>query len=306
MIRAFGAEKEQFLLDVERTQERARRAQMQISSGFRINTVSDAPGEIVEVLSLQVELARATQARLNLERTKTDVDTNEATLRNAIEILEQVGVLAARGAGTQPSASERQLLADRIQDWHSELVRIANSHHSGRYQFAGDLDQQAPYQLDWTQPAGVVRLQDPSNSRMIEDAAGNRYAVSRRAQDIFDLRASDGSFQPGNVFQAVYSLAQALDANDTAGVDTAIGLVKQASDHLNAQLSFYGMTQNRLKDSIDEAHAIEVRVTKNLSERRDADLPAAILELNQAEMSLQASMGAQSRLPRTSLFDYLA
>jgi flagellar hook-associated protein 3 FlgL len=305
MIRAFGSDKDQFLLSLERIQDRAAKAQRQIGSGLRVEKPSDAPHQLVDILQLQLEIAQADQRLTNLQRATSEVDTNEAAMRNAVKILQDVTVVGAQGADSHASAAERKLLAERVREWHGELVRIANLHHSGRYQFSGDQDGVAPYANDWNQPSGVVRTHNSPDTRVVEDAGGNRYSISGRAQDIFDLRDSSDNPAAGNVFQAVHALSVALDANDPDAASSAMAMLDAASKHLNEQLSTFGVAQNRLEASVNQAQQIKLRATTELAKRREADIPAAIMELTQASTNLEAALSAQARLPRTTLFDYL-
>jgi flagellin-like hook-associated protein FlgL len=45
-------------------------------------------------------------------------------------------------------------------------------------------------------------------------------------------------------------------------------------------------------------------LTIELGDKRDADLAAAIVELQQSVAQEEAALGARAQLPRTSLFDY--
>jgi flagellar hook-associated protein 3 FlgL len=305
MIRSFGSYNERFLLDLQRIEARAQRAQTQISSGFKINTPSDAPDQVVGIIQLQLEIARAAQAKTNLQRVQTEVNNNEAALGTAVQLLQDVIVAGAQGVDDSATPEERSVLATRVREWHSELVRLANLNYNGRYQFAGDLDQSAPYEVDWSQPGGVVWLHNAPNTRLIEDAEGNRFSVSTRAQDIFDVRDAADVVAPGNVFSALYELATALEGGDTDAMSTALQSVREAFDHVNQHQAIYGTAQNRIDEAIDRASKKEVREKAELAKRRDADLPAAILELAQSKTNLEAALGAKSNVPRTSLFDYL-
>ncbi len=305
MIRGYGAEKDRFLLHLDRIQERAAQAQRQITSGYRVEKPSDAPDQVSEILSLHVRIATSTQKLKNLELAKSEVDRSEAALRQAAQMMQDITVAGTQGVSATASPEERKVVAQRIREWHSELVRIANLDYNGRYQFGGDRDDIAPYSVDWTQPGGIVRAHNDSDTRMIEDAAGNRFSISRRAQDIFDLRGPADEFAAGNVFNAVYELAMALDNNDQQGAITALGFVKGSGVHLNNELATYGVAQNRVKTAVDQARQANLNATTKLAGMREADVPAAILELTQANINLEAALGAQANTSRRTLFDYL-
>jgi flagellar hook-associated protein 3 FlgL len=305
MIRGVDSSTERFLSSLQRNQERSARAQRQITSGYRVEKPSDAPGDLPNIVGLQSRLVSVTQCLANLNLAKSEVDRNEAVLRQAVQIVQDLTVAAVQGVNATAGPEERALVAARIREWHSGLVRIANQDYNGRYDFGGDRDDVAPYAVDWQQPGGVVRAHNQPDTRQIEDAAGNRYSISRRAQDIFDLRDSADNAASGNVFHAVHAVATALEANDPGAAMDAIGQLKAAAGHLNHQLSAYGSLQNRVRDSIDQAKQAELRATARLAELRESDLPAAALELAQANTGLEAALNAQARVSRRTLFDYL-
>jgi flagellar hook-associated protein 3 FlgL len=257
------------------------------------------------IVGLQSRLVSVTQCLANLNLAKSEVDRNEAVLRQAVQIVQDLTVAAVQGVNATAGPEERALVASRIREWHSGLVRIANQDYNGRYDFGGDRDDVAPYAVDWQQPGGVVRAHNQPDTRQIEDAAGHRYSISRRAQDIFDVRDSADNAASGNVFHAVHAVATALEANDPGAAMDAIGQLKAAAGHLNHQLSAYGSLQNRVRDSIDQAKQAELRATARLAELRESDLPAAALELAQANTGLEAALNAQARVSRRTLFDYL-
>jgi flagellar hook-associated protein 3 FlgL len=305
MIRGVDSSNERFLSSLQRNQERSAKAQRQITSGYRVEKPSDAPSDLPNIVALQSRLASVTQCLANLNLAQSEVDRNEAVLRQAVQIVQDITVAAVQGVSATAGPEERALVAGRIREWHSALVRIANQDYNGRYDFGGDRDDVAPYAVDWQQPGGVIRAHNAPDTRQIQDAAGNRYSISRRAQDIFDLRGPGDNAAAGNVFRAVHTVATALEANDPGAAMDAIGLVKAAAGHLNQQLSAYGLLQNRVRDSLNHAKQAELRVTARLAAIRETDLPAAALELAQANTGLEAALSAQARVSRRNLFDYL-
>src|SRR5215208_3854783 len=110
MIRSFGSYNERFLLDLERIQNRAARAQTQISSGFKLNTPSDAPDQVVGMVQMQLEIARAAQTKTNLERVQSEVNNNEAALGTSVKILQDVIVAGAQGADDGATPAARAML----------------------------------------------------------------------------------------------------------------------------------------------------------------------------------------------------
>ena len=101
------------------------------------------------------------------------------------------------------------------------------------------------------------------------------------------------------------SLRVALANNSPADIDTALSDLRQASDHLNRSLAFYGAVQGRLEDATNFAADYDVQLKTEMSQKQDADTAAAALELSQGSTQLQAALTMRANLPRTSLFDFL-
>jgi len=92
MLRGPHAASEKFLNDLAAINNRMNRAQREITSGRRINAASDSPDEISYLLSLRSELGRTEQVQSNLSRVRTEVDSAEQALGNAVVVLDRIQV----------------------------------------------------------------------------------------------------------------------------------------------------------------------------------------------------------------------
>jgi flagellin-like hook-associated protein FlgL len=125
--------------------------------------------------------------------------------------------------------------------------------------------------------------------------------VSHSAQEIFD--SADPTT---NIFAALNTARDALNANDDAAIHTAMDGFAKTATYLNSQLSFYGTVQNRIAEATDFGQTFQTQLGTQISGLEDADLTQSILELNQSQTQQQAALQARGRLPRTTLFDFLA
>jgi len=301
MISSVDAATSQFLSGLNQIQQRAERAQRQLTTGLRINTVSDDPNQIASLIQTQAELARTQQLDANLGRVKTEVDTAETGLQSAVSLMDRAMTLGSEGESNTNSAQQRQDIAGELGSVLQQLVSISQTSVEGRYIFSGDSDQQTPYTIDLTQTNPISAYAGSAATRQIELPDGSLVSVSKTAQDIFD---SPDATQ--NVFQAVNNLRTALLNNDQAGIDAALPNVQSAGAFLNAQLAFYGTVQNRIASGQSYGSSYETSLTAQISGIRDADATEAITDLVQAQTQEQAALTSRAKLPTTSLFDYLA
>lgn len=303
MIRGLDSQAELFLANMKRIEQRQQRVQAELSSGLRVSKPSDAPDRVMNILQLRSEISRATVIGDNLIRATADVDSAEAAVRNAVQLVERARVLAAQGAtGTAP---DRGAMAIEAKQLHEQLVNLTFTASEGRLVFSGDLPTDRLYAADWSQPGGITRLETAANTRQLEDINGSRFSISRTAHEVFDARDSGGVATDENVFNAVYSLGKALEADDRDAVEDAAGLLVKALDHLGRQTTFYGHAQNRVDFAVDLNKTSIIARQKELGVAQDADIAEALVELNLAKVHQQAALSGQSQMPRASLFDYL-
>jgi flagellar hook-associated protein 3 FlgL len=300
MIRALNVSNERFLSHLSQIQKRLEAAQRQISSGRKLSTPSDDPDHVSAVLQARADLEQVRQIQKDLSRVKAEVDTAEQALQQTALLLDRVQTLGAQGINGTQTAATRGMIAVELEVIFGQLVNIARSSVDGRYIFSGDSDQVPPYTVDLTQPNGVSAYAGSAATRQTRHPSGTTFSIARTAQDIFD------SGNPGSsIFAAVNSLRAALQNNDEASMAAAIGNVNGAANHLNQVLASYGSGQNQVQEALNVSSNLEVTLQSELSVIQDADLAAAILELQQGQTAQEAALTSRAQLPRGSLFDYL-
>jgi flagellar hook-associated protein 3 FlgL len=173
MVKGLDGATTRFLNDLGRIQARQQRAQGMVSSGIRVMRSSDAPDRVIDILQLRSDINRAEAIGVNLDRCASEVDTAEAAIRVAVQIVERARVLAAQGASD--TATDRPGMAIEARELHEQLVNLTRTSAEGRRVFSGDLDQTVLYASDWTQPAGITRLATANNTRQLEDVDGSRF-----------------------------------------------------------------------------------------------------------------------------------
>jgi flagellar hook-associated protein 3 FlgL len=309
MISSVDPSAAQFLADMALIQNRADRAQRQLSSGLKFTNASDAPDQVGDILQLRADLNRNSQVSSNLSSVKTTVDTAEQTLETVVTIVERAGVLAAQGATGAQTAQSRLAIAQEVRSIHQQLVGLSNTQVGARFVFGGDADQTAPYALDTVSPdagGGVVQSTTAQATRRIQDPLGDTFGVDRTAQQIFDHQNPAGTPAADNVFAAVNQLRVALEANDTTGIQNSMDSLAHAGDYLNQQIGFYGAVQNRISAATDLSQKMALNFQTALSGKQDADLTQSILEINQTRIQEQAAFTARAQTRKTSLFDFMA
>lgn len=301
MISSLNPNTQQFLNDLNQISDSMQQAQNQVTTGLKVSQVSDQPDIISTLLSTRASLSTSQQISSNLGQIKTEVDSGEQALQSAVTLFDQVQTLGASGVTSTSTAATNATLAQQAGGVLQEMVGLADTNEGGRYIFAGDSDQQEPYTVDLTQTPPVSAYQGSAATRVAQHPDGSTFAVSLTAQTIFD--SSDPTT---NVFSAITNLQTALANNDTTAIEAANAGLSKIGDYLNQQLAFYGNVQDKVAQATDYASTQQTQLQTQIASLQDADLTSSILTLNQDQTQEQAALQSEARIPRTTLFDFLA
>ena len=306
MLPFLSGPNQQFLSDLQRINSEMTDVSKQLSSGLRVSSVADDPAAVESIMLNQSRIAQLTQTQTNLNNLKPELETGDTVLQRAMQQVESAISIASESTSPLQNPSSLQQLTIQVQGILENLVNLSATSSGGRYIFSGDLDQQALYTLDPTQPTGVRQLATATNTRGITDANGVQIWLGKTASEIFDARDSSNNPATDNVFAAVNSLLLGLQNNDKVATEASIANLKAADSHLNEELGYYGIGQARVNDTLTTISSSLVSVQTDQSSLRDADMASAAVELQQLTVQQQAALSAKAKIGGTNLFDFLA
>jgi len=300
MISNLSPTDQSFLTGLAQIQQSLQTAETQVTTGLKINNVSDDPSEIADIWQTQAELGQTQQINTNMTQVSTEVNTAESSLESAVTLVERAETLGTEGATATADATSREDLAGELGSILQELVATANTQVAGRYIFAGDTDQTQPYSIDLTQSSPISAYQGSSSTRQVQSPDGTTFSIALTAQQIFDSANSQD-----NVFSSINNLMQGLISNNSAAITSSLTDVQTADTYLNQQLAFYGTVQDRVTDAQTFGQNYTVQLQSQLSGIQDANAAASITEMTQASTQLQAALQSEAQLPKSTLFDFL-
>jgi flagellar hook-associated protein 3 FlgL len=302
-----GASNQQYLSAIQATQTQLDQAQEQLSSGYRLQQVSDDPSSIAGIYDLQTQIAFNQQVQTNLTGAQGELSAADTALQSSIQAVESAVSIATQGASSTSTPQEQANLAVEAQGIQQTLVSLSQTQVNGSYIFSGDQSTQPSYALDPTQPEGVQQLLTPTNTRVIQDVNGTAISTTLTATQIFDAQDSSGNPLPGNVFAAINSLVTALQNNNQAGISAAADSLNSANQYLNTQLAFYGEAEDRVSSATTLAQQFLVQEQSSLGQLQDTNVPQEALELTQAQTQQQAALSVEAKIQQEpNLFSLLA
>mgnify|MGYP003332773222 FL=1 len=234
---------ERYLTSLNAIGDRMQNAQREITSGKRVNTVSDSPDQVSTLLQTRASLATAAQIQSNLGRFKLETDAGEQALQAATQLMDRVQSLGTQAATSTQTPDGFAAIGQELGSILEQMGGLAATSVGGRYIFSGDRDGTKPYSIDLTQANPVSLYFGSAATRVAQHPNGNTFSVSQTAQQIFDGGGTS------NVFQSIVALRDAALANDSTAAATAVGNLAFAASHLNDSLAYYGSVQNQIADT---------------------------------------------------------
>ncbi|MGC8668632.1 MAG: flagellar hook-associated protein FlgL [Chthonomonadales bacterium] len=287
---------ERSLYDMEAAADRLTRVQEQISSGKQLNRPSDNPAHVGQDLSLRAAQSSIRQFQSNITSARAFVGTADNALSQVTTLLRQARQLAVQGATDTLDPTARQGLADQVTSILKQIASIGNTQLGDRYVFAGRRTTTPPFQATGNQVTYVGGTASSGDGAInVEIAPG----------EVMQINATgDQAFQ--GIFAALGQLADhlatgqvsVLSREDLAAIDGAIA-------NVNGVRAVFGVNVQRLdqtKARLDDASAA---MTALQSKIEDADIPQAVVALNEAQNAYQAALAATARGFQQSLLDFL-
>jgi flagellar hook-associated protein 3 FlgL len=295
-----------FLAGVNTVEQQITTATQQITSGLKISAPSDDPAQIDDLLQLRADEQLNTQIGSNLTMANSVASAADSAIGGAIQVVDTAIQIATQAANSLTGENTDSSLALQVQGLLSQMVNYSQTQVQGQYIFSGDQPDSPYYQLDLAAPQGVDQLLTTGATQQIQDPAGGSFAVSQTAQTIFGDQNPDGTPAADNVFAALNNLNNALQSNSTAGVQSALQDLQQASTHLNDMQSFYGVVEDRIQAATTYSSSRDTELETQVGSIQDADVTSDAMLLSQANTQLQAAFQAEAQIPKSTLFNYLS
>jgi flagellar hook-associated protein 3 FlgL len=271
------------------------RALQQVSTGQKLNSLSDNPSGAATLVNLRTQSDANTQYLQNITSLTGSLNVADSALSSVVEALTAAQSVGVAGGGATLNDLNRQALAQQIQGIQQQIMGLANTSYNGHYIFSGTATTTRPYEADSSAASGVAYNGD-SSSNSVEISQGQAMPVNLPGSQLF-------SSATASVFQSLQDLSNALNTN--GDITGATKEVQNALTYVSTQQTFYGNAVDRLNNSQTFLTQEQMQLTKAESATLEADMASAVTDLVHAETVRQALVQAGGKVSQTNLFDYL-
>jgi len=279
-----------------------------VSSGKRINKLSDDPVGLVNVLNMRSSMANVQQLERNISMGKAWLQAGETALTQVHEILSDVKALCVEMANDSKGASERANAAVEVDGQLRQILALANTQVGGRYIFAGTNTSTTPFRFDDEDSPSQVFYDGNDTAFSIRIGRGIEVEVGRDGEEVFgdnNFDWSDPDAGSNNIFKTLMDLKSALQNNDRAGIQGAMDKLDMHMELVSNAISDIGIKVSQLEVKDNIIQDLKLNYQSRMSEIEDADIAEAIMDLTAKQTAYKAALASSSKVMQLSLVDYL-
>lgn len=276
--------------NVENSLDALTQLQNRLSTGKRIQTLSDDPSGASLSLSLRGALVDNAQYQRDADQARAFLTAGENALGGATDLVRQARQIALQGANSTQTPAGFAALAQQVDGLISQVTRVANSAVHGKFLFSGTQTRTEPFLAN--DPAHVYQ----GNAGTVAATVGPGDSVTLN---------TPGSQVFAPIFSALETLKTDLAAGNVAAVSAGITTLDGALDSVSTQRASVGAQINTVDAVKQRLGRAQGEYQAALSDAEDVDLAQTYVQLQSAQNVYQASLATTARAYQHSLADYL-
>lgn len=278
--------------EVEGTSNAYTNAQQAVTTGLRINQLSDDPAGAATAVSINSLMAQIEQYNSNMAEGQNFLNTTDSALSQAANLVNSAYQLAVSGATSTNDQSARNAMASQIGDLQASLVRLANTQMpDGQYVFAGQNTSVQPFSVS----SGKLNYAGDGGSVTVATGPSQTLAVNTPGSPLFTeiyakLQALREDLAGGNLSK--------ISSQDIPAMQGEVSNVNQIRGSIGAQV------QAITSQTQDNAQRL-TELNKSVSGITNVDMAAAIITMTQAQTAYQAALMVTAQANKLSLLNFI-
>jgi len=275
MINAVGNRMTREIARQQKLADQIERTQIQISSGKRLQRMSDDPVSARRIETIGTTQASMTAWKANINSASALVAQADGVMKSVSNLMTRARELALAAANDSANPADRAAIAAELGTIADEIDSLAATRDSnGEPVFA----------------SGTARVM-----RFDGDIS---FAPVPAAADVFVIAGNSLS-------TGIRDAASAVAAGNKPAMGTALTSLETAIGHVADRHAALGLSGGRLDRIGDGLAARGITLKDERSSVEDTDLSIAIAELNAQDLTLGAAQAAFAKINRQTLFDIL-
>jgi flagellar hook-associated protein 3 FlgL len=290
--------------NIDRQMRNIAQNQLDISSGKKLSTLSENPGDLGRAMALKTSLDKQEQYKSNIDNAIAWMSQTETALADSAELVLSARDLALEAGNSGVEESEMKEMADEISLITDQIVTNANTVLGRTYIFAG-------YQTENT----FVDY-NSENGQLIEGTNPQMYyhgddsgTVNKEIADgvIMQVNVSGKVFVNGedNIFKNLMDLKSALESGDKDKVSGLLDKLNQNHNNLVQERTGVGSKIKRLESMQEQIDNQSLNMQTFLEDLQGVDTFGTTIQLAENQMAYQASLAVSAKIMQINILEYL-
>ena len=280
------------LADIQNVQQQLTSTQNKLSSGKQITQPSDDPFGTSRALLYRGEIAANTQYQTNTNEATSWLNSTDTALSSISSDASRARDLLLQGANGSMSQTDKDAIADELDQLADSIKTAGNTEYAGNYVFAGTATKTQPFTVGGA-----------------DTYLGNAQTINRTIGQSVTMPVNiTGDTVVSPVLAAIRQAAIDLRTGGTpANLGTSdLNALDAASDNISETQAVVGARQNRLASASSRLQQLNVAQTGQLSNVEDADMAQTMIDFSTQSAVYQAALKAGANLIQPSLKNVLS
>jgi flagellar hook-associated protein 3 FlgL len=280
------------LADIQNVQQKLTTTTDRLSSGKQITQPSDDPFGTSRALLYRGEIAANNQYQTNTNQATAWLNSTDTALSSISSDAGRARDLLLEGANGSMSQTDRDAIADELDQLADSIKTAGNTQYAGSYIFSGTATQTQPFTVGGA-----------------DTYAGNAQPISREIGQSVTMPVNvTGDTVVSPVLTAIRQAAIDLRAGGTPGNlgTTDLKALDAATDTISETQAVVGARQNRLAAASSRLQQLNVAQSAQLSGVEDADMAQTMIDFSTQSAVYQAALKAGANLIQPSLMNFLS
>jgi flagellar hook-associated protein 3 FlgL len=297
------------------TQQAASVAQLQeqASTGNTIQQPSDNPEGEVTLLAAQELNQQLGTYLTNIKSAQITLGASTTALQNTSSILSQANSLAEQANNSTDSSTTLQAIASQVNDLLGQLVSAANTQSGNQYLFAGTASTTKPFVVTSTNSQGQAEtIAYAGNDQQGQAVIGNQQTVTTLYPGNSVFQSQGSQTGATDAFQTLINLRDTLEnssgasttqlAQSLSGIITNLTSAQTGTENALGEI---GATAQTLTTQSTQVQQAQLAAQQQISNVGSADMSTVLVNLQQQQNLLEATLYSATQIMNVSLLNFL-
>ncbi|NTW90514.1 MAG: hypothetical protein HGA35_01030 [Erysipelotrichaceae bacterium] len=310
-----------YLSGLNRNISQLSKSNERLSTGKRINRVSDQVTDAQKALKVRNQIRNNEQFVRNIQSIKNEISAQESSAMQMNEILIDVKELLIKAGSGINSDSDKTIIANEINQLNKSILQLVNMKSSDRYTFSG-LNNEAPIQVDnngivlfnGVNVDDILETDLKDDSIFIDVGLGMKYDTQIDQSSVVQLNTSaihllgygkNGNGTPNNLVSLLNKVVSDLKSGDVSQISEYQKQLKESVDRVLVQVTDIGTRYAYLENSINRLENEKLNLTEQQNHLESIDYEEGTILNKSYDMAYQISLQLGSKVLPLSIFDFM-